>query len=301
MSNTDFLLAGYEAWNRGDREAWLALLDPEIQIKTSGAFPDLAPEYRGHKRAAKFWSQMLEPWEEFHIEVERIEEESDIVAAGIRFRARGSDSGVEVDMRLGSRIRIRDRLAIELLNRRTFEEAFEALRQGARDQARVGAQQHVVVAVRDLLGERRPRGRGQVDVWLTMPSSARNVSARSAKLSAPSRSQRSSTRSRISSKSPAPPAHGAPLRVVLDQVALLLETIMWCRWRAMCSSQACSSCLSCATAGSSVATIARASASSGSISSSQIRSRAASCFRVVIEPAGGEAFARSRSVIEVAA
>jgi ketosteroid isomerase-like protein len=136
MSNTDLLLAGYEAWNRGDRDAWLALLDPDIQIETSGVFPDLAPEYHGHKRAAKFWSQMLEPWEEFHIEVERIEEESDIVAAGIRFRARGSDSGVEVDMSFGNGIRIRDGLAIELLNRRTFEEAFEALRQGARDQAR---------------------------------------------------------------------------------------------------------------------------------------------------------------------
>ncbi len=132
MSNTDLLLAGYEAWNRGDRDAWLALLDPEIQIETSGVFPDLAPEYHGHKRAAKFWSQMLEPWEEFHIEVERIEEESDIVAAGIRFRARGSDSGVEVDMRFGNGIRIRDGLAIELLNRRTFEEAFEALRQHTR-------------------------------------------------------------------------------------------------------------------------------------------------------------------------
>lgn len=136
MSNTDLLLAGYEAWNRGDRDAWIALLDPDIEIRTSGVFPDLAPDYRGHERAAKFWSQMLEPWEEFHIEVERIEEESDIVAAGIRFRARGSDSGVEVDMRFGNGIRIRDGLAIELLNRRTFEEAFEALRQGARDQAR---------------------------------------------------------------------------------------------------------------------------------------------------------------------
>jgi ketosteroid isomerase-like protein len=132
MSNTDLLLAGYEAWNSGDREAWLALLDPEIQIETSGVFPDLAPEYHGHKRAAKFWSQMLEPWEEFQIEVERIEEESEIVAAGIRFRARGSDSGVEVDMRFGNGIRIRDGLAIELLNRRTFEEAFEALRQHTR-------------------------------------------------------------------------------------------------------------------------------------------------------------------------
>jgi ketosteroid isomerase-like protein len=135
MSNTSLLLAGYDAWNRGDRDAWLALLDPEIEIETSGVFPDLAAEYRGHERAAKFWSQMLEPWDEFHIDVERIEEDGDVVAAGIRFRARGEDSGVEVDMRFGNGIRIRDGVAVQLLNRRTFEEVFDALRAGARERA----------------------------------------------------------------------------------------------------------------------------------------------------------------------
>jgi ketosteroid isomerase-like protein len=135
MSNTSLLLAGYDAWNRGDRDAWLELLDPEIEIETSGVFPDLAPDYHGRERAAKFWSQMLEPWDEFHIEVERIEEEGDIVAAGIRFRARGEDSGVEVDMRFGNGIRVRDELAVQLLNRRTFEEVFDALRASARQRA----------------------------------------------------------------------------------------------------------------------------------------------------------------------
>jgi ketosteroid isomerase-like protein len=135
MSNTSLLLAGYDAWNRGDRDAWLELLDPEIEIETSGVFPDLAAEYRGRERAAKFWSQMLEPWDEFHIEVERIEEEGDIVAAGIRFRARGEDSGVEVDMRFGNGIRVRDDVAVQLLNRRTFDEVFAALRASARERA----------------------------------------------------------------------------------------------------------------------------------------------------------------------
>ena len=135
MSTTSLLLAGYDAWNRGDRDAFLALLDPEIDIETSGAFPDLAPNYHGHERAAKFWSQMLEPWDDFHIEVERVEEEGDIAAAGIRFRARGHDSGVEVDMRFGSGIRVRDGLAIELINRRSLEEVLDALRKRTRETA----------------------------------------------------------------------------------------------------------------------------------------------------------------------
>jgi ketosteroid isomerase-like protein len=127
QTNSQLLLAGYDAWNCDDCDAWLALLDPEIQIHTSGVFPDLSPEYRGHRRARKFWGQLREPWETFSIEVEQIEEEGDCAAAAIRFRARGVDSGVEVDMRFGSAIRVSDGLAIELVNRRTFEEARAAV------------------------------------------------------------------------------------------------------------------------------------------------------------------------------
>lgn len=132
MSNTDLLRAGYDAWNRADLDAWLELLDPDIVIRTSGAFPDFAPEYRGLEGAGKFWRQMLEPWEDFRIEVEQIEEEGDIVAAGIRFVARGRDSGVDVELRFGSGIRVRDGVAVELVNRRSFEEVREALRQSER-------------------------------------------------------------------------------------------------------------------------------------------------------------------------
>jgi ketosteroid isomerase-like protein len=126
-TNSDLLRAGYEAWNRDDCNAWLELLDPEIEIRTSGVFPDLAPVYNGRERARKFWRQMREPWENFRIDVLEMEEESDVVAAAIRFRARGIDSGVEVDMRFGNGIRVRDGVATVLVNRRTLEEALEAL------------------------------------------------------------------------------------------------------------------------------------------------------------------------------
>jgi ketosteroid isomerase-like protein len=132
MSNADRLRAGYDAWNRADLDAWLELLDPDIVIRTSGAFPDFAPEYRGLGGAKRFWGQMLEPWKEFRIEVEQMEEEGDIAAAGIRFVARGRDSGVDVELRFGSGIRVEDGLAVELVNRRSFEEVREALRESQR-------------------------------------------------------------------------------------------------------------------------------------------------------------------------
>jgi ketosteroid isomerase-like protein len=127
-SNSELLLAGYDAWNRDDLDGYLALLHPDVHISTAGVFPDLAPEYSGRERAAKFWRQMHEPWERFRVEVEHVEDEGDWAIASIRFTGRGADSGVEVDMRFGMAMRVCDGLGIEFLNRRTFDEARTAVR-----------------------------------------------------------------------------------------------------------------------------------------------------------------------------
>lgn len=126
-ANAELLRSGYEAWNRDDCDAWLELLDPEIEIRTSGVFPDLSSVYQGRAGALRFWERFREAWALFRIEVEEMEERGDTVAAAIRFRATGVDSGVEVDMRFGHAIRVRDGLAIEFVTRRTFEQAREAL------------------------------------------------------------------------------------------------------------------------------------------------------------------------------
>jgi ketosteroid isomerase-like protein len=127
-SNSELLLAGYDAWNRDDLDGYLELLHPDVHISTSSVFPDLAPEYCGRERAATFWRQMHEPWEQFRIDVEHIEDEGDWAIASLRFRGRGADSGVEVDMRFGMAMRVRDGLGVDFLNRRTFDEARTAVR-----------------------------------------------------------------------------------------------------------------------------------------------------------------------------
>jgi ketosteroid isomerase-like protein len=135
-TNSELLLAGYDAWNRDDCDAWLALLAPDVTISTSGVFPDLSAEYCGHGEAIRFWRQMHAPWEVFRIDVEHVEEDAEHAFAAIRFRGKGIDSGIEVDMRFGMAIRVRDDgLATHLLNRRTLDEAREALKDQEPDRA----------------------------------------------------------------------------------------------------------------------------------------------------------------------
>jgi ketosteroid isomerase-like protein len=130
-TNTELLLAGYDAWNRDDLDGWLELCDPDIEISTAGVFPDLAPVYRGRELARKFWRQMHEPWETFRIDVERVDEaDGGIVTGAVRFRGKGVDSGVEVDMRFVNGIRVERGLAVQLVNRATVEEARKVLAAG---------------------------------------------------------------------------------------------------------------------------------------------------------------------------
>jgi ketosteroid isomerase-like protein len=127
--NSEKLLGGYDAWNREDCDAWLAYLAPDVVISTSGVFPDLSAEYCGHGEAIRFWKQLHTPWEVFRIDVEHVEDDADCAFAAIRFRGTGVDSGIEVDMRFGMGIRVRDDgLATHMVNRRTLEESREVLK-----------------------------------------------------------------------------------------------------------------------------------------------------------------------------
>src|SRR2546423_580804 len=96
--NSELILAGYEAWNRDDLDAYLETLHPEVKLHTSGVWPDFDPVYSGHEGITEFWRRMHEPWEGFRMDIEHINEEGDRFTTAVRFRARGVDSGVEVDM-----------------------------------------------------------------------------------------------------------------------------------------------------------------------------------------------------------
>src|SRR5918996_966073 len=105
--NSEVVRKAYEAWNSGDRDAWLQTLDPSAEWHTSSVYPDLDPVYRGHEGLAEFWRRQHEAWEAHRIDVERLDEEGDCFVLEVRFRAKGIDSGLNVDMNAIHAIRVR--------------------------------------------------------------------------------------------------------------------------------------------------------------------------------------------------
>jgi uncharacterized protein len=114
---------GFEAWNAGDVETTLELLDPEVEIYTAEGIVN-SGTYKGHDGFMRWAQQWFEAWEEFHNELE------EVVAVGDRHAVarshqtgRGRGSGVEVEMDVGWTSEVRDRRAVYLALHPSFEDA----------------------------------------------------------------------------------------------------------------------------------------------------------------------------------
>jgi ketosteroid isomerase-like protein len=125
--NVEVIHKTYAAWREGDLGALLEGCDPEVELRTSAAFPDLAPVYRGHRGLREFWELMRAPWDLFHLDVKDIVEGEDCAAMVVAFRARGNDSGVITEMEQGHAIRFRDGRAVMVSTHTSFEQALEAV------------------------------------------------------------------------------------------------------------------------------------------------------------------------------
>ena len=92
---------GYETWNRGDREAWLALGDPEIELILPGLQTMEGGEaLRGHEGANRLWDALHATFSDVHIDVEEIRELGARTFGKVRLRGTGAGSGAPVDQRI---------------------------------------------------------------------------------------------------------------------------------------------------------------------------------------------------------
>jgi ketosteroid isomerase-like protein len=123
--NARVALRGAEALSDRDLEAVLDVAHPEIEFVTHPGFVGQEPAYRGHDGVRR-WLKTLEPWESFQVEVEElIDISADTVVVTSNVTARGSGSGVDVQMRTYDVVTIVDG---RIRRRRHYETRAEALR-----------------------------------------------------------------------------------------------------------------------------------------------------------------------------
>lgn len=107
----------YAKWNRGDLDAILADMHPEIEFRVSGAVPGVPSVIRGRQGIAElFRTWYSEVWDgPLQTEVDRIleiDEERHLILC--TFTGRGAGSGVEVTLRYGHLVTERDGLTYRI-------------------------------------------------------------------------------------------------------------------------------------------------------------------------------------------
>jgi len=100
-------------------------MHPDVEWRTAGLFPDLAPAYHGREGVRKFWRDFTAAWDEITLEPLRFEVVGDVAVVDTRFNARGR-GGIEVDITLFNRFVRRGRLTSFVQSHATREEAIAA-------------------------------------------------------------------------------------------------------------------------------------------------------------------------------
>jgi len=118
--------AALEAFNRGDVEAFLATLDPEVEVWSPPELPNPGT-FHGRDGYLRWFSEWMEAWDSFEVEATGLESVgSRHVLISVRQRGRGKGSGVEVEMVATYMAEYRDGLATRFHLYPSHERAREA-------------------------------------------------------------------------------------------------------------------------------------------------------------------------------
>ena len=126
QENVEIVRHGYELFNSGDFEAWLATLSPDVELDERYLAPD-ATIYRGHEGVRRWWQAGTEAVEPPHLDVLRWFDGGDAVVTDVTARVRGLGSGAETTARLAHATRIRNGRVVYVGSFATVDEALEAV------------------------------------------------------------------------------------------------------------------------------------------------------------------------------
>jgi ketosteroid isomerase-like protein len=105
--NVEVALRAFDAWNRGDYEAWIKAFDTECEFSPLRAQLEGQP-YRGHDGLRQFMRDVTDEWESVRFGLSDIRDTGDQLVGLLRFKARGRISQAELDLPIGVVASVRD-------------------------------------------------------------------------------------------------------------------------------------------------------------------------------------------------
>jgi ketosteroid isomerase-like protein len=124
--NVELAVRAYRAANANDIKSFLAVMHPEVEFQSSGVYPDISPAYRGIEGAVNYWKAVRTVWQDFEVEIKRVEDRGDRVLVLLHQHVRGRD-GIPAEHAWGHLFSFADGLVRTVRAYASWEEALEAL------------------------------------------------------------------------------------------------------------------------------------------------------------------------------
>ena len=113
----------YDAMNRGDLEAVLALTHPEVEAMPRLLGVEGGGTYRGHDGVREWWESIFSAFPDFKATVLEVRAVADATISNVRFQGRGGESGVPFEDTIWQVARWRDGRVAWIKSYREREEA----------------------------------------------------------------------------------------------------------------------------------------------------------------------------------
>jgi len=95
--NVEIVRQVYDAWNRDDIQWVMDHSTPDSEFWPNPGLPDMESVYRGQSEIMKWWRLWRPTWESLRYEITRIEDFGECLLCQIAIKARGRDSGIDVN------------------------------------------------------------------------------------------------------------------------------------------------------------------------------------------------------------
>jgi ketosteroid isomerase-like protein len=125
-ANVDLVHRAFAAFNRRDLDAFLALVDRDVEFAARFIEMEGSSHYQGHAGIRDWWQSLLAIFPDFTIDPLEVRVLDDTVITAVRVSGHGADSGVPIDQVVWQVSKVCDGKAIWWRNFATEAEALEA-------------------------------------------------------------------------------------------------------------------------------------------------------------------------------
>jgi ketosteroid isomerase-like protein len=125
--NVEAVKEGFEALERGDVEELIRRIHPDFEFTTPASLTVEPDTYRGEEGVRRYFDSFYDAMEDIHFIPGEFIDAGDLVVVPVELRARGKETGIEVEQHLVQVWAVRDGRAAGIEVFATLEEALEAV------------------------------------------------------------------------------------------------------------------------------------------------------------------------------